>query len=170
LTVAVRKVSRRAAVARHRRDIFRKELTQGICGTRRKEMVAASRKMTRRAGVAWSKRAVVRRDCARSKVQRANRRVEPLRKSVRTHHERRGETKDLDGKRPLYLRKRATVIRLCVWSTRVITYWKRTTDLQDLQGDPRAGSREAKRRDIQRVTKNDRPDIAEWSTTSIKEK
>jgi hypothetical protein len=55
LAAACRKVSRRAAVARHKGNIFRKIRTQGNCGPR-KELAAAGRKMICCAKVAQRKR------------------------------------------------------------------------------------------------------------------
>jgi hypothetical protein len=54
LASACRKMSHRAAVARRKRNIFRKIRTQGNCGPR-KELDAAGRKMTRSAKVAQCK-------------------------------------------------------------------------------------------------------------------
>jgi hypothetical protein len=48
LAAACRKVSRRAVVARRKRNVFRKIRTQGKCGTR-KELAAAGRRMTQSA-------------------------------------------------------------------------------------------------------------------------
>jgi hypothetical protein len=54
LTVADRNMSRRAAVARRRRDLFRKELTQGT--SRRMKLITARRETTLRAKVTRRKR------------------------------------------------------------------------------------------------------------------
>jgi hypothetical protein len=43
---------------------------------------------------------------------------------------------------------------------------RRRTDLQDPQEDPRAEIHEASKEDVQRVTKNDGPDIVEGLTPS----
>jgi hypothetical protein len=59
VTVADRKVSRRATVARRRRDIFSKERTRVMCGSLKK-MVAARRGTTRGAKVAQRFRDVAR--------------------------------------------------------------------------------------------------------------
>jgi hypothetical protein len=51
-----------------------------------------------------------------------------------------------------------------------VTSGKKSTDLRDPEGDPRAGIREARNRDVQRVTKNDGPDIVKGLTPSETEK
>jgi hypothetical protein len=51
-----------------------------------------------------------------------------------------------------------------------ITSGKRRTELQDPQEDPRAGIREASKRDVLRVTKNDGSDIVEGSTPPKRKK
>jgi hypothetical protein len=53
LAVACRKVSRRAIVAWHKKNIFREIVTQGKCELRHE--LAADRNMTSRAGVARRK-------------------------------------------------------------------------------------------------------------------
>jgi hypothetical protein len=132
-----------------------------------RKSAAARRGTTRRAKVAWRKGIIFRCKWTRSKVERATRRVGPLRKNLRTHHEGRRGTKDLGGQRPLYLRKkRATAIGIGRWSSRQLSPLGRRTDLQD----PRAEIREASKRDVQRVTKNDGPDTMEQSTTYESEK
>jgi hypothetical protein len=55
LAAACRKMTFRARVARHRRNVFRKIRTQGNFGTR-KELAAVGMKMTGSAGVARCKR------------------------------------------------------------------------------------------------------------------
>jgi hypothetical protein len=85
LTVAGRKTTRRARVAWRRKNV-RKISTQGNCGQWIK-LAAASRRMTRSAGVAWLRRGIVRKDCTRAKNERATKRVGPLRKYLRMHHE-----------------------------------------------------------------------------------
>jgi hypothetical protein len=47
---------------------------------------------------------------------------------------------------------------------------KGRTDLQDPQNDPRAGIHEASKWDVQRITKNDEPDIVEGTAPSKMEK
>jgi Zn-finger nucleic acid-binding protein len=85
-----------------------KERARGYCGSRKRATVAG-RRITRCAGVAWLRRGDLRKDCTRAKVERAIRRVGPLRKNLRTHH-------DLGSKRPLYVRKkRATAIGIGGW-------------------------------------------------------
>jgi hypothetical protein len=63
---ACRKVSRRARVAWRKRNIFRRIVTQGNCGLR-KRLVVTSKRTTRCATVAWRKRNIFRRivDCER---------------------------------------------------------------------------------------------------------
>jgi hypothetical protein len=51
-----------------------------------------------------------------------------------------------------------------------ITSGKKRIDLQDRQEDRRAGIREARKRDVQRVTKDNGPDIVKGSTPSETEK
>jgi hypothetical protein len=51
-TIANRKVSRHAAAARRRRDAFGEELTQGTCGSWRKELATTGRGMTHRPDMA----------------------------------------------------------------------------------------------------------------------
>jgi uncharacterized damage-inducible protein DinB len=67
-----------------------------------------TRKVSRRARVAWSKRNIVRNKWTSFKVERETRKVGPLRKNLRMHHEGRTGTKDLYGKRPLNPRKKRT--------------------------------------------------------------
>jgi hypothetical protein len=59
LTVAGKKMTRRAAVAWHKRNVFRKIGTQGICGLR-KRLTAAGINMTCHARVAWHRENFVR--------------------------------------------------------------------------------------------------------------
>jgi hypothetical protein len=66
LTVACRKVTRRATVAWHKRNLIRKIMTQGNCGPR-STLTAARIMMTRRARVAWHREKFVRKDCTRAK-------------------------------------------------------------------------------------------------------
>jgi hypothetical protein len=81
------------------------------CGSR-KRVTVAGRRMARCAGVAWIRRGVVRKYCTWAKVERATHRVGPLKKNL----EGKRETKDLGGKRPLYVRKkRATAIGIGGW-------------------------------------------------------
>jgi hypothetical protein len=63
------------------------ETTQRYCGSW-KTVTVGSKKMTRHARAAWSKRGVVRKNSTRSKVERATRRVGPLRMNLRTLKER----------------------------------------------------------------------------------
>jgi hypothetical protein len=85
----------------------------------RKRLTVAGRRMTRCAGLAWLRRGVVRKDCTRANVERATRRLGPLRKNLRTHQEGKYGTKYLGCKRPLYLRKkRTTAIGIGGWSSR----------------------------------------------------
>jgi hypothetical protein len=56
-----------------------------------KRLTVAYRKMTCHARVAWHKRNIVRKDCTRAKVEQATQRIKPLRKSLQTHHEEKGE-------------------------------------------------------------------------------
>jgi hypothetical protein len=82
-------------------------------------LAAAYRKVSRHATVAWCKGIVVRKNWSRTKVERATRRVGPLRKNLRMHHEGKRGTKDLGSKQQLlYLRKkRATAIDIGEWSS-----------------------------------------------------
>jgi hypothetical protein len=77
LTVAGKKVTRRATVAWRKRNIFRRIVTQGNCGPRSK-LTAAGIKMTRHAGVAWPKENFVRKDRTRNQAEQEtqNRRKE----------------------------------------------------------------------------------------------
>jgi hypothetical protein len=116
-TVAGRKVSRRAAVARRKRNVFRKIGIRRMCGLR-KRLTAARIKMTRHARVAWRREHFVRKDCTRTKDERATQRVGPLRRNLRMHHKGKCGTKDLCGGQPLYLRKeRATTNGIEGWSS-----------------------------------------------------
>jgi hypothetical protein len=65
---------------------------QATCESR-KTLTVAGRRMTRCAGVAWLRRGVVRKDYIRAKVERNTRKVRPLRKVLRTHHEGRMKKK-----------------------------------------------------------------------------
>jgi hypothetical protein len=79
--------------------------------------------MTRCAEVSWLRRGVVRTNCTRAKVERATQRVRPLRKNLRTHHKGKSGKKDLDGKQPLYVRKkRAITIGIGEWSSRQLSH------------------------------------------------
>jgi hypothetical protein len=95
-------------------------------------------------------------DCTRSKIEHATQRIRPLRNNLRTHHEGKRGTKDLGGKRPLYVRKKkATGDRHRRMELKTaITSGKRKTDLQDPQEGPGAGICEARKRDMRRVSKN----------------
>jgi hypothetical protein len=91
---------------------------QASCESR-KRFTVAGRTMTGCAGVAWLRRCVLRKDCIRAKVERTTQTVEMLRKNLRIHHEGKRGTKDLGGKRPLYVRKmRATTTCIGGWSSR----------------------------------------------------
>jgi hypothetical protein len=68
LAAACRKMTRRAAVARRKRNVFRKTGTQGNCGPR-KRLTAAGIKMTRRARVAWPMENFVRKDWTRNQAE-----------------------------------------------------------------------------------------------------
>jgi hypothetical protein len=82
LAVAGRKVSRRAAVARLKRNIFRTIGNQGNCGPRSK-LTPAGIKMTRHARVAWRRENFVRKYCTRANYKTATQRVRPFRKNLR---------------------------------------------------------------------------------------
>jgi hypothetical protein len=85
-------------------------------------VTVAVRRMARCAGVAWLRRDFVRKDYTRAKVKRVTQRVGPLRKNLRTHHEGKRATKNLGGKRPLYLRKeRATAIGIGQWCSKQLS-------------------------------------------------
>jgi hypothetical protein len=77
--------------------------------------------MTGYSKVAWEKM-----NSNRKQIERATLRVGPLRKNLRTHHERKGGTKALGGKRPLFLRKkRASAIGIGGWSSRQLSPLRR---------------------------------------------
>jgi hypothetical protein len=107
LTVAGKKMTRRATMALRKKNVFRKIGTQGICGPR-KRLTAAGINVTRHATVAWHRESFVRKDCTRAKDERVTQRVGPLRKNLRMHHEGKCGTKDLCCGQPLYLRKEWT--------------------------------------------------------------
>jgi hypothetical protein len=107
LTVASKKMTRRATVAWRKRNVFRKIGTQGICGTR-KRLTAAGINMTCHARVAWRRENFVRKDCTRAKDERVTQRAGPLRKNLWMHYKGKCGTKDLCGGQPLYLRKERT--------------------------------------------------------------
>jgi hypothetical protein len=68
------------------------------------------------------RKVVIRKDCTRAKIEQVTQRVGPLRKNLRTHHERKSGTKDLGGKWLLYVRKqRATTISIGGWSSRQLS-------------------------------------------------
>jgi hypothetical protein len=104
-------------MAWRKRNLFRNIRTQGDCGPW-KELAAARREMTHRANVARRKGNFVRNKWTKAKAERATQRVGPLRKEVRTHNAGRRGTKDLSGKRPLYLsKKKASTIGSGRWSS-----------------------------------------------------
>jgi hypothetical protein len=92
-TVAGRRMTHRATVAWHRRNIFRKIGTQENCRPG-KEFAAAGIRTIHCRGVAWLRRGVVREDCTSAKDERATQRVGPLRKNLRMHHEGKSEIKE----------------------------------------------------------------------------
>jgi hypothetical protein len=105
--LTLRKVFCRAAVARRKRNIFRKIGTQGNCGPRSK-LTAAGIKMTSHAKMAWRRDNFVRKDCTRVNNERETQRVGPLRKNLQMYHEGKCGRKDLCGRKPLCLRKERT--------------------------------------------------------------
>jgi hypothetical protein len=71
LTVAGRKVSRRATLAWRKRNLVRKIEIQHNCGPR-KILTVTGRGTTSRATVAWHNENVVRKDCAGDRGQNGN--------------------------------------------------------------------------------------------------
>jgi hypothetical protein len=69
LAAACRKVSLHAAVAWHKRKVFRKIWTQGSCGSL-KQLTAVKMMMTHRGKVAWLKGNVIRKNRTRDNVVR----------------------------------------------------------------------------------------------------
>jgi hypothetical protein len=108
LTVTSRKVSSRAAVARHKRDVFRKELTQETCGTRRKELAATSRGMTHCAGVARRRGDFIGKDQTGNNVARGAPRERTPGKRCRVDPEGSTGIKDSGARRQLRLRNKNT--------------------------------------------------------------
>jgi hypothetical protein len=66
LTIAGKKMTRRATVAWHKRNVFRKIETQRICGPL-KRLTAAGINMTCHARVAWRRENFIKKDCTRAK-------------------------------------------------------------------------------------------------------
>jgi hypothetical protein len=104
VAIAGRKASRRAAVARRRRNVFTQERPGVKCGPL-KQLAIARRGTMSRARVAWRKRSVVKSDCTRAKIEQGIRRVRTFIEKVRTHYEGRKGLKDLGGGRPRHLKK-----------------------------------------------------------------
>jgi hypothetical protein len=67
---------------------------QASCVSRKRLTVAGR---TCCVGVTWLRRGIIRKDCTRPKFEQATQRVGPLRKNLRTHHERKRGTKDPGG-------------------------------------------------------------------------
>jgi hypothetical protein len=87
-----------------------------------KELAVTCRKVTCCAGVVWLKRSVIRKDRTRATDERATQRVGLLMKNLPTYHEVRRGTKDLGGKRHLYVRKmRATAIGIKGWTSKQLS-------------------------------------------------
>jgi hypothetical protein len=86
LTVAGKKIIRRATVAWPKRNFLRKIVTQENCGPRSK-LTAAGIKMTRHARVAWRRENYVRKDWTTDKVEREARRARMLRRRLRSRQE-----------------------------------------------------------------------------------
>jgi hypothetical protein len=81
LTVAGKKMTSRATVARCKRNVFRKIGTQGMCEPR-KRLTTAGIKMTRHARVAWHRENYVRKDWTTDKVEREAHRTRMLRRRL----------------------------------------------------------------------------------------
>jgi hypothetical protein len=164
---ACRKVSFRAKVAWRKRNLFSIIRTQGDCGPR-KELPVAGREMTHRAKVTRRKGNFVRNKWTKAKAERANQRVGPLRKKVRTHNAGKRGTKALCGKRPIYLRKKtATAIGTGGWSSGQLSpLRRRRPTYKTLKRTTGAGDREVSSRDFQRLAKNQELGLVEGSTSS----
>jgi hypothetical protein len=122
LTVAGKKITRRATVAWRKRNVFRKIVTQGNCGPR-STLSAAEIMMTRHAGVAWRREKFVRKDRTRNQAEQETqkRRKEGERlwkvpectsgirdRGLRQQVRRRMRIRDLCCRRPPYLRNEGT--------------------------------------------------------------
>jgi hypothetical protein len=105
LAAACKKITRRATVAWHIRNVLRKIVTQGNCEPR-STLTTAGIMMTRHAGVAWRRENYVRKDWTTDKVKREARRAWMLRRRLRSRQESGKQLRDLGGRRPLHRRKR----------------------------------------------------------------
>jgi hypothetical protein len=107
LTIAFKKITRRATVAWHKRNVFRRIGSQGICGPRSK-LTAAGIRTTRHARVAWHRENYVRKDWTTGKVEREARRARMLSRRLRSRQENDKRISGQCGGQPPHLRKEKT--------------------------------------------------------------